>query len=178
MNRDNQQERPKQRLEFPSYIGWYISGFVDGEGSFNVSLRRKSDYKVGWQPVLSFNVSQRDKTILELMKKHFQCGIIKKRKDGLYSYDVTNPTDILEIIIPFFERFKFLSKRKNVNFLIFKKIVKIMADKKHLDNKGFSKLLDLRERLNQGKGRTRKYTKVKVLESSETIRQTSPPGAG
>jgi hypothetical protein len=159
------------KIKIPERIGWYISGFVDGEGSFNVSLRKKSDYRVGWQPVLSFNVSQRERTILAIMKRHFGCGIIKRRKDGLHSYDVTNPKAIQEKIIPFFEKYRFLSANKKKNFSLFKRIVKIMAEKKHLGPKGFKELLEVREELNKGKGRTRKYTLENVLESSETIRQ-------
>lgn len=158
------------RVIIPERIGWYISGFVDGEGSFNVSLRKKPDYKIKWQPVLSFNVSQRERTILALMKRYFGCGIIKRRKDGLYSYDVTNPKAIQEIIIPFFEKYRFLSANKKKNYSIFKKAVKIMAEKRHLEPKGFKELLMLREKINRGKGRTRKYTLDNVLKSSETIR--------
>ncbi len=171
MNRDNQQERPKQiRVDVPEKIGWYFAGFVDGEGSFNISLRKKQDYKQKWQPVLSFNVSQRDVTILTLMKRYFKCGIIKRRKDGLYSYDVTNPTVIQEIIIPFFDKYNFLSSSKKQNFSIFKKAVKIMYYKSHLKKDGFGKLLKIRELINEGKGRTRKYSIYDVLESSETTR--------
>lgn len=156
----------------PEHIAWYLSGFSDGEGSFNISLRKKTDYRVGWQPVLSFNVSQREKTVLVLMKHYFNCGIIKRRKDGLYSFDVTNPQAITGIIIPFFKRHYFLSKEKQKNFLIFCKITNLMAEKHHLQKNGFRKLLNLRERLNVGKGRKRKYTIQDInLESSETIRQ-------
>ena len=55
---DNQQERLK--------TGHFLAGFVEGEGSFNISIRRKADYKVSWQVVLSFNVSQRDPSLLYL----------------------------------------------------------------------------------------------------------------
>ena len=161
------------KIQVPDRIGWYLAGFVDGEGSFNVSLRKKSDYRVGWQPVLSFNVSQRERTILALMKQHLRCGIIKKRKDGLHSYDVTNPSAIQETIIPFFKKYSFLSASKKKNFMIFQKIVRLMADKRHLNPEGFKELLLLRKELNKGKGRTRKYTMEHVLESSETIRQTT-----
>lgn len=158
--------------QVPEHIGWYIAGFVDGEGSFNVSLRKKSDYVIGWQPILSFNVSQRDKKMLELMLSTFECGIIKQRKkDGLYSYDVTNPTEIQEKVVPFFERFGFISENKQENFRLFRKIAELMKLKKHLRPKGFKELLLLRKKLNKGKGRKRKYTMKSVLESSETIRQ-------
>ncbi len=49
-----------------------------------------------------------------------------------------------------------------------------MRNKEHLKLKGFKKLLNIREQINQGKGHTRKYTKdyvLQLLESSETIRQ-------
>jgi len=164
-NRDNQQERSE-------HLFWYLSGFVDGEGSFNVSLRRNPGYKVGWQPVLSFNVSQKEKTVLILMQNCFEGGIIKRRKDGLHSYDMTNPKMIQEVIIPFFKKYQFFSKSKQENFLIFTKIVRLMSTKDHLTKTGFRKLLNLREKLNIGKGRTRKYTLKNVLKSSETIRQT------
>jgi len=45
-------------------LGYFLAGFVEGEGSFNVSLRKKTDYKVSWQVVMSFNVSQKDPSIL------------------------------------------------------------------------------------------------------------------
>jgi len=42
--------------QIPSHIGWYFAGFADGEGSFNVSLKRDSEYKVRWHIEQSFNV--------------------------------------------------------------------------------------------------------------------------
>ena len=173
MNRDNQQERLTTAVlsEIPSHVGWYLSGFSDGEGSFNISFRKKADYKISWQPVLSFNVSQRDITVLQMMKQYFQCGIIKRRKDGLYSFDVTTPKVLEEIIVPFFHKYPLFSENKMKNFLIFEKAVQLMVEKRHLAQKGLIELIDLRELINEGKGRKRKYTKANMLlESPETIR--------
>src|SRR5450631_3423721 len=89
-------------------LGFFLAGFVEGEGSFNVSLRKKSDYKVNWQVVLSFNVSQKDPLILYLLKKEVDCGIIKTRKDGLHSLDVTNPKELIEKVIPYFIKYPLL----------------------------------------------------------------------
>ena len=100
-------------------LGYFIAGFVEGEGSFNVSLRKKSDYKVNWQVVLSFNVSQKDPSILYILKKELRCGIIKTRKDGLHSLDVTNSKEIVEKVIPYFIKYPLLSKSKINNFNIF-----------------------------------------------------------
>ena len=157
-------------------LGYFLAGFVEGEGSFNVSLRKKADYKVSWQVVMSFNVSQKDPSILYLLKNELKCGIIKIRKsDNLHSYDVTKPRDITNIIIPYFKRFPIVSESKKTNFTIFCKIAFLMEKGEHRNLFGLKRILSLREKLNEGKGRTRKYGIKDVFpetESPETIRQT------
>lgn len=143
--------------KIPDNIGYYLSGFADGEGSFNVSLRKRDDHAMGWQVVLTFNVSQKERPILALYKRHLGCGRLQKRKDGVYYYIVSNPRSVQERVIPFFERFRFLSERKKKNFAIFKEITSLVADNKHLTQDGMMKIVKLREKLNLGKGRKRKY---------------------
>jgi len=175
---DNQQERSQEEWlsKIPKNLGYYLAGFVDGEGSFNVSLRQKSDYHLRWQVVLSFNVSQRDKTNLISLQEILSCGIIKRRQDGVYSLDVTTPLVIILKVIPFFKKFPLRSKKAVKNFRIFSKIAAFMDQGKHKSREGLKEILLLRETLNEGKGRTRKYSAQDVLEtflekSSETIRQ-------
>lgn len=174
MNRDNQQERLIEESihsDIPEHIGWYLSGFADGEGSFNISFRCKQDYRNKWQPVLSFNVSQRDMTVLAIMQKYLRCGISKQRKDGLYSYDVSSPQSLELRIIPFFHKFVLLSLTKGKNFQLFREAVKLMFQKRHLTQTGLRELVEIREQINEGRGRKRKYLKSDILlESSETIR--------
>ena len=139
-------------------IGYYLAGFVDGEGSFNVSLRKRSDHNLGWQVVLTFNVSQKDKTILALLKKYLGCGRLQERKDGVWYYVVTDYKMINKNVIPFFEKFNFLSAKTKNNFYLFKKIAKILNSGEHLQKDGFKKIVELREKLNLGHGRKRKYS--------------------
>ncbi|TRZ48440.1 hypothetical protein D4Q80_03960 [bacterium] len=154
--------------------GWFLAGFVEGEGSFNVSLRKKSDYRLGWQVVLSFNVSQKDKEVLDLLKKELDCGIIKVRKfDGLHSLDITNPSEIIYKVIPYFQKFSLFSSNKRKNFKLFCQIANLMGKGSHRTIDGLKKILTLREELNEGKGRKRKYEYNDVFpvkKSSETIR--------
>jgi len=156
-------------------FGFFLAGFIEGEGSFNVSLRRKVDYKTTWQVVMSFNVSQKDPTILKLLQLRLGCGIIKTRKlDDLHSFDVTRPIDITQKVIPFFEKYPVLSDSKRRNFAIFCEIAKLMQNNQHKNLVGLRKILELREKINEGKGRTRKYGITDIFplqESSETTRQ-------
>ncbi len=154
-------------------LGFFLAGFVEGEGSFNISMRRKLDYKVKWQVVLSFNVSQKDVSLLNLLKKELGCGIIKVRKiDNLHSFDVTSPLDIIQKVIPYFQKYPFLSDSKARNFSLFCKVAKLMEKGEHRNLLGLRKIIDLREKINEGKGRKRKYSITDIFptkESSETI---------
>ena len=138
--------------------GYYIAGFADGEGSFNISLKKRKDYAGKWKITASFNVSQKDRTILAFIKKVIGCGTLRTRKDGVVYYEVTNITSLYENVLPFFKRFRFLSANKKRNFTIFSKVVTKMYRKEHLTEGGFKEILELREKLNAGIGRKRKYT--------------------
>lgn len=146
-------------------IGNYLAGFTDGEGSFNVSLRKREDHTLGWQVKMTFNVSQRDKTVLTLLKRHLGCGSLWERQDGVWYYSVYNPQSIYERVVPFFNRFGFLSSVKKTNFSIFKKIVALTVVNAHLTPEGLAQVVLLRERLNEGRGRKRKYTIEDYQES-------------
>ncbi len=154
----------------PPEKGWYFAGFVDGEGSFNVSL---NDYRSGWQVTPSFNVSQKDGTVLFLLKKCLGCGRIKRRRDGLWIFVVENPNSLKEKVIPFFKKYSFLSSKAKTNFSIFCQIVRLINEDKHLTREGLENVAMLREKLNEGRKRKRKYNLSDVKasrESSETIR--------
>ena len=163
----------------PDHIGHYFAGFVDGEGSFHLTFRRRRDYKLPWKVSLCLNVSQKDKTILALLKRHLNCGSIRYKSDDVWMFEVNNLNAIRENVIPFFIRFKFLSAKKKRDFAIFRQMAELMAQGAHLERNGIVGLLKLRRRMNDG-GK-RKYTEDEILgafavESSETIRRT-PTGA-
>ena len=154
-------------------VGYYLAGFADGEGSFNVSFRPRQDYKSPWKISLCFNISQRDKVILALYKRYLGCGGLRSRADGVWYYEVNNFNAIWEKVIPFFKRYNFLSAKKKRDFSKFCKIAKIVKEGKHLKEKGIRKIIEIRREMNDG-GK-RKYSEKEILRkiqgSSETIRQ-------
>lgn len=144
--------------KIPLEKGCYLAGFADGEGSFCVSLRRRGDHTMGWQVILSFSISQKESYILSQFKRHLGCGVIRQRRGGLYYYMIMNTASVIERVIPFFRKFRFLSANKRTNFSIFCKIARMVNNKNHLNEEGLEKIIKLRERLNEGRGRKRKYS--------------------
>ena len=166
--------------QIPENIGWYLAGFSDGEGSFNVSLRKKQDYRVEWQVVLTFNVSQRDITNLFLLKRYLGCGRLQHRKDGVHYFVAGNYKSVTERVIPFFEKFHFFSSSKKKNFSLFKRIAKLVEIGGQLNPSGFQQIIALREELNKGRGRKRKYNQKDVNINYQRFPRdyTSDFGAG
>jgi len=145
----------------PPHIGYYLAGFADGEGSFNISFRKREDYKLPWKISACFNVSQKDKVILALFKRHLQCGTLRSREDGIWYYEVNNLFSIINNVIPFFKNFHFLSAKKKKDFSKFIQIINLLQTQQHLHKDGIIRILALRDEMNDG-GK-RKYTNSEIL---------------
>ena len=158
----------------PSALGYYIAGFADGEGSFIVSVRKRSDYRNGWKVNASFNISQKDRVILAKIKNTLKCGTLRERDDGVVCYEVVNITALHDTILPFFRKSRFLSAKKKKDFVTFSNIVERIYRKEHVTAQGLRTIIQLREQLNEGRGRKRKYTQHDVYQdrTSETTRGT------
>jgi len=172
--KDNQQETDKWLNQISPEIGNYIAGFSDGEGSFNISIRKHPGYKLGWKTSLTFNVSQKGNQSLKLLEKVFQCGYVRKRKDNLHYFEIVEFEKIILRVIPFFKKFNLKSEKKN-DFEIFKKIASLMKNGNHLTIEGIIEILELRKPMNYG-GKNRRIKSEHIIKSlsgsSETIRQT------
>ncbi len=164
----------------PPALGCYLAGFADGEGSFNMSFRPRDDYRQPWKVSLCFNISQKDRVILALCKRHLQCGTLRSRPDGVWYFEVNNLEAITGNVIPFFERFRFLSAKKKRDFAKFVRLASMLRAGRHLSREGVEEILRVRHDMNDG-GK-RRYNDAEILsrfpprESSETIRQTPTRG--
>ena len=166
---DNQQER----------LDGYISGYVDGEGSFSVVVNRNPSCQRGYQLVPEFHVSQNgDRAqVLELIRRRLGgCGYIKRNglRDRALVFVVRRRLDLLAKVIPFFEQSPLLSS-KQADFEKFARIVRAMEAGHHRTPLGFMELLEIAVSMN-GNGRFRQHRWLELLggqpESSETVRQT------
>nr|NP_689345.1 putative site-specific DNA endonuclease [Chaetosphaeridium globosum]AAM96632.1 putative site-specific DNA endonuclease [Chaetosphaeridium globosum] len=162
--------------QVPPDKGHYIAGFVDGEGSFYISARKRTDYLSGWSFELHFNISNRDLAIMQICKKFLGCGLIRQTRPGFYTLEVENRKTLSTYIIPFFKKFGFLSNKKKTEFRIFQHAL-ILLEQGINTPKNLEQLLQLRKRLNEFRNTRITNTDSIILasfnfvkESSETIR--------
>jgi hypothetical protein len=145
----------------PDEIGWYLAGFTDGEGSFNISFRPREDYGFPWKISLCFNVSQRDPVVLSLYKRYLGCGTTRQRRDGVWYYEVNNLRALRENVIPFFTRFGFRSAKKKRDFSKFTQLLEILESGRHHSREGVGDILRIRSDMNDGGNR--KYSDQDIL---------------
>lgn len=128
----------------------YISGYVDGEGSFLVSFSPREKILIGLEARPSFSVSQRQdrSEVLYLMKSYFGCGTIRfSRRDQTKRYEVRSLKDLIERVIPHFRKFPLLSS-KNKDFRLFLKICEMMKEGRHKTRNGLVKIIDIALKMN------------------------------
>src|SRR5918911_782333 len=154
---DNQQERPSSSAwldSIPADVGHYIAGFVDGEGSFNVPIRRIGDRGLPWRVSLSFYVSQVGPEAPSFLRQTFGVGTVRGRGDGVFYFEVTTPSALEARVFPFFERFP-LRGPKAQDLAVFREITRLIRSGQHLLPDGIIGILALRSPMNRGGKRRR-----------------------
>ena len=155
---ENQQERLVR-------CGWIV-GFVDGEGCFSIGFIRqgcggnRSGYRTGWQVTHEFVVTQgaRSASCLHELREFFGVGQVLENKrydnhrEHLYRYVVRRRQDLLETVIPFFQRYPLLSSKRH-DFEQFARCMTVVSSGRHLTVAGLIEIAHLTEGMNRRKSR-------------------------
>ncbi len=144
----------------------YLTGFVDGEGSFLVSFQKREKMATGLEVRPSFTISQhsRSKEVLFWIQKYFNCGGIRFNKsDQTYKYEVRSLRDLNSIIIPHFEKY-LLKTSKLEDFRKFKIICEMMKMNSHLSSHGINEIIEIAYSMNNlGARRHDKTSLLKII---------------
>ena len=148
-------------MDLPSYI----SGYVDGEGCFTVSISPRTTLRVGWEVRPSLSVSQngdRSEVLLDI-QRYFECGAIRPdRSDRTLKWEIRSLLPLCEVVIPHFERYPMLSGKQR-DFEPFADICARMVRRAHCDPEGLCEIVRLANAMNpSGK---RGYTQEQILGS-------------
>ena len=129
----------RREIDVPSYL----SGYVDGEGCFSVSISPRPALHVGWEVRPSLSVSQNgDRSeVLLLLQRYFEYGTIRPdRSDRTVKWEVRNLSVLLGRVIPHFEAYPLLSGKQR-DFELFAQICKRMAQGSHLSRSGLQEIV-------------------------------------
>jgi hypothetical protein len=170
---DNQQETRLAHLD-----PWWVTGFVDGEGCFSVSIHRNELARptYGWHVQPTFQVTQHQdhRHILESLRDFFDCGQVRSKgaTSSVDVYTVHSTIQLEQRIIPFFRRYRL--RVKGDDFESFAQIVNTVRVRGHHDRDVFEEVVRRAYSMN-ARGRQRKRPIEEILMgSSETAREAPP----
>jgi hypothetical protein len=142
-------ERPLIKNQIINNPYW-LAGFVSEEGCFQVNIFNSTN-KIGQTVRLFFTITQnfRDEALMNTLINYLGCGTLyKNQKKNSVDYKVTKINDLIEKIIPFFEKYKLLGIKTH-DFEDFKKIALLIKNGDHLTNEGFYIISGLKSGMNK-----------------------------
>ena len=144
----------KEQIQRKKLHPQYVAGFIDGEGSFSVTIGKHKTLKRGILILPEFEIEVRadDREILERIMVTIGCGRIYDLSYERYGwfphvkYKITSTKIMRDILFPFLDASPLQAKKLKA-YKIFKQIVLMVCKKKHLEDLGFEKIKKLRDEL-------------------------------
>jgi hypothetical protein len=159
---DNQQER----LSSQEQRRWWLAGFVEGEGSVCVSLKRHPTSAFGYlvQPEFFLYQHRKRRKLLEMAAEEFGSGTIfpKPGNPDVLVLKITDRTVLQTVIVPFLRRYMPFSARV-VDYEIFARAVDMVCQRYQRTLEGIVELVRLAYTIN-GNGKNRRVPQRVVLD--------------
>jgi LAGLIDADG DNA endonuclease family protein len=132
---------------------WFVTGFIDAEGTFCTTIYKNKAYKTGWvvRSFFEIGLNQRDSYLIYQLKDFFEgIGTISlDKKSNVLKYSIASIKDLSSIVIPHFKNYPLLTQ-KGADFLFFEQIVELMKKGAHLTINGLQQVINIRASMNTG----------------------------
>ena len=153
---------------------YFLAGFIEGEGSFCVSIKKHPHSRFGYLVDPEFFIYQHEKgrRLLELAKTIFTTGRIypKPGNEKVLVFAIDNRRSIIEKVIPFLDKYLIVTAKQK-EYELFKNVIASLENKEHLKKDGLVKIIQTAYRL-KGKGKQRKRPMEEVID--EILRDCTP----
>lgn len=140
----------------------WVQAFVDGEGSFQFNISNtvnRGKPVIALSPTLEIAQSSHDVWILRALAEFFGFGYIKPKYDISIMEEAKNSRIVNRFVInqhtaviELFDNYP-LYTRKNLDYLDWKKLIRLKADRLHDTPEGLQKMKAIKASMNKGRGR-------------------------
>jgi len=158
---DNQQES----LSSEERRCWFLAGFVEGEGSVHVSIKRHPTLRLGYyvQPEFFIYQHRLRRELLEMAQEYFGTGRIRPKPGNpdVLVYSILSRPAITERVLPFFRAYMRYSARR-YDYETFGHVVDLMNRGAHRDPQGLAAIARLAYSMNM-KGKQRRIALEEIL---------------
>ena len=129
---------PLNKLSLDNY---WLAGFTQADGCFNISIPKSKTHKTGYSVRLEFSLKQKDNIPLKLLYNIIKLGNLSQYNSGIWCYK-SSGFKTAGLLIDYFDRFN-LFAGKYVNYLKFRKVYILITKGKHLEDKGIIKIKNI-----------------------------------
>ena len=128
----------------------WVTGFVDGEGTFYVGINSNQTMTVGYQVLPEFRIVQHQKDIkvLYALKQFFGAGVVRINHDTRYELRIRAIEHLKNIVIPHFDKHPLVTQKK-FDFIKFKRIINLIDQNKHLTKDGVIDIIAIASKMNR-----------------------------
>ena len=138
----------------PSLNNAWLSGFIDAEGCFNVTLFKRKAMALGYQVKLRFMIDQKDSLndmifIKKILNLHLSHRKLKKGSVGISTMHRVESNSFIRIplIIEHLNKFK-LKTKKQESFHKWVTVYHLVINKAHLTESGLNEIRKLSKQIN------------------------------
>ena len=107
---------------------FFITGIIDGEGTFTAIVKKSAGHRLGWRVDLVFQIGlhEKDLELLKSIQAYFGgVGVITKPHRNMCAFRVTSPEEISQKVLAHLDKYPLITK-KYADYLLFKEITLIM----------------------------------------------------
>lgn len=130
----------------------FVTGFTDAEGCFTIILRKSARSYTGWKVEANFiiNLHKKDVELLRRIQEFFGgIGRISKERNGCRDFTVSSLDQIITEIIPHFDKYPLITQKLG-DYILFREVVMIMKQGRHLTSEGLKAIINIRASMNKG----------------------------
>jgi len=145
--RDKGDKKTYEQPFFYNFSDNWFRGFIDAQGCFTVYIQKSLSL-----PQLSLRLESKEKQMLVELKQFLKCGVLIKRKKDLFILQISSLKDCERYIFPKLQTkgsAVLLRTIKRISYQKFRKIARLICEKKHQTVEGLEKIRKLNTALNK-----------------------------
>ena len=130
----------------------WVTGFIDGEGTFFVDLLKNSTMALGVQVQLQFSITQhiRDAVVMRQLIDFFGAGYIASDGPSKVQFRIRGFADLEQSLFPLLDEYPLMTQ-KRLDAEAFRKVHALMKDGKHLTSTGLEEIRAIKGSMNRAR---------------------------
>jgi len=130
----------------------WVTGFIDGEGTFFVDLLKNKTMALSIQVQLQFSITQhiRDADLMRSLVDFFGAGIVVPDGPTKVQYRIRRFADFEQSLFPLLDEYPLMTQ-KRLDAEAFRKVHALMKDGRHLTPDGLDEIRAIKSTMNRAR---------------------------